>query len=154
MIATFFTCVLPIVASLDADVSARVQVAPGIAVSLHSDSYYDQREKDRQNHLAQVQSERDEDRRNQESFDREQPREKGSFYFWRDNREQHERKQREMVEANRRREQARANREQAFRDEENRDKDERNHRQDERNHEKDDRQHQEEDRRHGDDDRR
>ena len=139
MISNFLTCVLPLVASLDADVAARVQVAPGIAVSLHSDSYYDQREKDRQNHLAQVQSERDADQRRRESFDKEPTREKGSLYFWRDTKDQHARKQQDLVEAQRQNEQARANREQAARDEENRDRDERNHRQDDRNNQKDDR---------------
>ena len=129
MISNFLTCVLPLVVSLDADVSARVQVAPGITVSLHSDSYYNQREKDRRNHLAQVQSERDADRRNRESLDREQPRAKGSFFFWRDSKDQHERKQRDMVEAQRQREQIRSNREQGFRDEANKDLDERQRRQ-------------------------
>jgi hypothetical protein len=129
MISTFFTCVLPIVASLDADVSARVQVAPGVAISLHSDSYYDQREKDRQNHLAQVQSERAADQRRQESFGREPTRGNGSLLFWRDTKEQHAQKQRDLVEAQRKNEQARANREQSLRDEGNHDRDERQHRQ-------------------------
>lgn len=136
MISTILAIALPFASGVDADVSARVLVAPGIVFSLHSDSYYDQRERRRKQHYAQVQAERDADRRHEEEFDRRK---------WHGSQERHEQMRRDMIESNRQREQARASREQGYRDQENRDKDERNHRQDARNHAKDDQRHRQED---------
>lgn len=132
MISSILACILPIVMGLDADLSARIQVGPGIAVGMHPDSYYDQREKERQNNQARAQAERADDQRRQESFGREQTRGNGSLLFWRDTKDQHARKQQDLMVAQRQREQVRANREQSDRDEANRDRDERNHRQDDR----------------------
>ena len=144
MISTILAFVLPLTTSLDADLSARVQVAPGISVSLHSDSYYTQRENERRDNQRKIQADRDADLARQESFNRERQRGPGSMMFWRDTREQHAQKQRVMEEKQRQNEQARANREQAMRDQENRDRDERNHQKDERQHQQDDARHREE----------
>ena len=147
MISTILAFVLPLTTSIDADLSARVQVAPGVTVSLHSDSYYTQRENDRRENQRRIQTDRDADQRRQESFNRERQREGRSVFFWRDTREQHAQKQRVLEEKHRQSEQARANREQAMRDEENRDRDERNHQKDERQHQQEDQRHREENQR-------
>ena len=147
LISTILALVLPLANSVDADLSARIQVAPGLNVSLHSDSYYTQREDERRNNQRLIQADRNAEIRRQQSFDRERQREGKSVFFWRDTREQHAQKQRVLEERNRRNEQARANREQAMRDEENRDRDERNHQKDERQHQQDDQRHREEDQR-------
>lgn len=135
MISTVLAIALPFMSGVDADMSVGVIVAPGIVFGMHSDSYYDQRERRRRQHFAQVQAERDADRRHQEEFDRRQ---------WRGSQAHHDEMRRNMMESNRQHEQARAGREQAYRDQENRDKDERNHRQDARNHAKDDQRHRDE----------
>jgi hypothetical protein len=147
MISILLAIVLPFVSSVDVDLGARVQASPGLTISFHSDSYYSQRERERLENQRRIQAERNADRRRQESFDREREREDGSFYFWRDTREQHARKHRRLEDRHRQNEQARANREQFIRDEENRDRDERNRQRDEANRQKDERQRQEDDRR-------
>ncbi len=138
---------LPFVNSQNADLSTRVQVSPGISITFHSDSWYDQREKERRENQERIQAERNAERERQEAFDRERQRGNLSPYFWRDTRDQHEQKRRKMEETRRLNEQVRANREQSMREEEARDREERNHQKDELKDKDDNRGHREHDQR-------
>jgi hypothetical protein len=118
------TCILPLAMGLDADVSVRVQVAPGVTVNLHSDSYYQRREEERRQQREQLQAQRDQELRRQEALDREKPREPGSMYLWRDTPEQRERERQHLREEHQRREEERLARERLLREEEERDRQE------------------------------
>ncbi|GEM_PF-3303139 len=58
-------------------------------MSLQPDSYYTQRDHDRQASLAWIQAERDRDQRNRDDYDKQPVRVPGSLAIWRDTPVQH-----------------------------------------------------------------
>lgn len=125
MISSIITCLLPIAMSVDADFSVNVQVAPGISINLHSPSYYDQKEKERQARLERIQADREEERNHRASFERSKPRDQNGMYGWRDTREDRERERQRLMEEERKHEEARVAQERLLREEEQRDREER-----------------------------
>jgi hypothetical protein len=121
MISTILSCILPLASGIDANISMKVQVAPGITVSLHSPGYYDQREHDRQARLDQIQADREDERNREAALEREKPREQGGVYMWRDTREARQRQLEQLREQDRREEEARAAQERLLREEDARD---------------------------------
>lgn len=122
MISSLLSCLLPLVSGVDADFSVNVQVAPGISVNLHSPSYYDQREKDRQARLEQIQAEREEERNRMSSFERSKPRDQGGMYQWRDTRASREMARQRLLKEQREHEEARIAQERLLREEEEQDR--------------------------------
>jgi hypothetical protein len=125
MISSILTCLLPLATSVNADFSVNVQVAPGISINLHSPSYYDQREKERQAQLEKIQADREEERNHQASFERSKPRDQNGMYGWRDTREDRERERQRLMDEERRHEEARIAQERLLREEDARDQEER-----------------------------
>lgn len=125
MISSLLSCLLPLATSVNADFSVNVQVAPGISINLHSPSYYDQREKERQAQIARIEADREEERNHRASFERSKSRDQNGMYGWRDTREDRERERERLMDEERRHEEARIAQERLLREEEQRDREER-----------------------------
>jgi hypothetical protein len=125
MISTILSCLLPLASGIDADFSVNVKVAPGVSINLYSPAYYDQRDRDRQARLEQIQAQREDERRREAALDQEKPREQGGVYLWRDTPEARERQREQLREEERRNEEARIAQERLLREEEARDEQER-----------------------------
>jgi hypothetical protein len=127
MISLILTCLLPLANGADIGLSAQVQVAPGIAVNLHSDSYYAQRDHDRQANLARIQAERDNEQRHRDDYDRQKVRDPGSIYVWRDTRDEHTKEAQRLQSQQAENEKGRADQEQKIHSEESQDRAEHQH---------------------------
>jgi hypothetical protein len=122
MISLILTCLLPLANGADIGISAQVQVAPGIAVNLHSDSYYTQRDHDRQANLARIQADRESEQRHRDDYDRQKVRDPGSIYVWRDTREEHTKESQRLQNQQAAHEQDRAAQEQRIHADEDQDR--------------------------------
>jgi len=127
MISLILTCLLPLANGADVGVGIQMQVAPGIAVDLHSASYYSQRDHDRQANLARIQADRDKEHRQRDDYDHQKVRDPGSMYIWRDTRDEHDKESQRLHDQETQHEQGRVAQEQKIHDEENQDRAERQH---------------------------
>jgi len=127
MISLILSCILPLANGAEVGISAQVQLAPGIAVSLHPDSYYTQRDHDRQASLTRIQAERDRDQRNRDDYDKQPVRGPGSLAVWRDTPEQHTKQSQNLQNQQAAHEQVRVAQEQTIHGQENQDRAEQKH---------------------------
>jgi hypothetical protein len=127
MISLILTCLLPLANGADIGISAQVQVAPGIAVNLHSDSYYTQRDHDRQANLARIQADRESEQRHRDDYDRQKVRDPGSIYVWRDTREEHDKESQRLQSQQAAHEQVRGDQERKIHSDEDQDRTEHQH---------------------------
>jgi hypothetical protein len=127
MISLILGCLLPLANGADIGLSANVQVAPGIAVNLHSDSYYAQRDRDRQANLARIQADRDAEQRRRDDYDRQPVRGQGSLFIWRDTRDQHAKESQRLQSQQDAHEKDRVTQEQKIHSDENQDRSEHQH---------------------------
>jgi len=124
MFASILSCILPLVHS-GADVSVRVQMAPGISIVYHNDSYYREREAERQRERDRLQADREREEHEHELWEHRKPGDHWRDSPWHDRRDEWERERAERLRFQREHENARLARIHFMEVEEARDREER-----------------------------
>jgi hypothetical protein len=124
MIASILSLVLPL-SSSGADVSVKVELAPGITIAYHNDAWYREREDERRREQARIEADRERDRHDHELWEHRKPGDRWSDGPWHDRQDEWEVRRAERMRQEHEREDARLARLRFLEAEEARDREER-----------------------------